>query len=393
MDTGLRWRVLCGSLIGMILAITASWQTAQIAGGSISPFCRISAWLNCSIAHGSSYAWLLGIPIAWWGFLFYLWLFLMTLRLSASQQQSGFWQTAFILSLISLIISIFYAGSSVITLHVLCPICLLMYITNLFIFVQLIRQGPSFLQDALQLIRQIRYDEIIIIKKQSFLFMMASFMLYFAFGAGFYKAVTPESGFRIDIRKEINRFYQNPVYKFATPSSPILGDSLAIVKIHIISDFECPFCAKASFDLQQLVARYPFQVSLQFFNFPLDRRINPYVPDIIHKHASLAALAVKCAHQFGGYWTFHDSLFARSDSLTENVILAIAAAHGWSDSLFRQCLYSQEIKQKVVTEIEFAHSLKIRGTPTVFLNGRHLEYWSFSPLLEEVIQHEIAKRD
>ena len=67
------WIVLGCSLVGMSLAWYATSQTIAIeqVGLGDPSGCSINEWINCDAAHASSYANLFGIPVAWWGFLFY----------------------------------------------------------------------------------------------------------------------------------------------------------------------------------------------------------------------------------------------------------------------------------------------------------------------------------
>ena len=72
---------LTACLIGACLALYASYQTIQIHWhGLENPSgCSVNAWINCDAAQSSSYAFLMGIPIAWWGFMYYLWVGLLLL--------------------------------------------------------------------------------------------------------------------------------------------------------------------------------------------------------------------------------------------------------------------------------------------------------------------------
>jgi protein-disulfide isomerase len=76
------------------------------------------------------------------------------------------------------------------------------------------------------------------------------------------------------------------------------------------SDFHCPFCKKVQPTLTEVLSRYPDKVKLVYRAAPIDS---------LHPHAREAAGAVKCAHEQGRFWAYHDKLYAReSDASLEH---------------------------------------------------------------------------
>ena len=106
------WLLLAASLIGLITAFYATQQTLLIQNYNMSDpgLCEINTWISCNTAQASSYAMFFGIPVAWWGFLLYLWLgFSFIWTLSKGNGFHPILILTFLLSAFSLIVVLYKA--------------------------------------------------------------------------------------------------------------------------------------------------------------------------------------------------------------------------------------------------------------------------------------------
>src|SRR3989338_4764580 len=69
------WGILILSLAGIVLGGISAKHALDIEKfGLLEPsFCTLSTFINCDVVQSSSYSQLLGVPIGWWGLLYYLW--------------------------------------------------------------------------------------------------------------------------------------------------------------------------------------------------------------------------------------------------------------------------------------------------------------------------------
>jgi protein-disulfide isomerase len=155
----------------------------------------------------------------------------------------------------------------------------------------------------------------------------------------------------------------NKVYNIPAGNSPFKGAEDAKVVITEFSDFQCPFCARATPLLDQMVKEYPQDVKLVFKQFPLTS---------IHPLAMGAAKASLAAAKQGKFWEMHDELFANSRALQPDKLKEYAEKLGLDVAKFEADMKLPEIDQQVRNEMKQAASAQVTGTPTIFVNGKRL---------------------
>lgn len=373
-------------IIGSGLALYATQQTIRIQNFDLENplLCTVNEWINCNLALASSYALGFGVPEAWWGFLFYL-------GIAASTVTASFWRTksqkilesAFILSCLAVLYTLYKAYLLAFVLQVLCPVCVGMYIANLAIFLLLKRKTAFSFRKGLK--------PPMSILSLNGLFQFAAVVLFF--GAGFSLMrmhLTNLNKLKLDVPSAVEQhFLQSQVALEIPDSAPMWGNPEALVTIVEFSDFQCPTCRTAAFQLKDLLWEFRNEVRFYFMNFPLDSKINPFFPRELHKRAGLAARAAVCAHQMGDFWSYHDDLFGNQSILSRELILRLAEQRGWDSSKFAASLESDETLQRVRADIDVGYRAGVRATPTIFVNGRMLFYWFHPKLLRTIVQREL----
>ncbi len=153
----------------------------------------------------------------------------------------------------------------------------------------------------------------------------------------------------------------NKRYAVHTADRPALGPSSALVTIVAFSDFQCPFCSKASATVHEVVAKHP-DVRVVFRQLPL----------AMHAQARDAAKAALAAHRQGKFWEMHDLLFANQTTIASGTWEWFAIELGLDVSRFKTDMGDPEL-EKVISEDEAtAHKFGIRGTPAFFVNGKYM---------------------
>jgi protein-disulfide isomerase len=123
-------------------------------------------------------------------------------------------------------------------------------------------------------------------------------------------------------------------------------------------DYECPYCAVARPLLVGLVEEG--RIRLVFRNFPLAD---------VHPYALTAALAAEAAGAQGRFWAMHDVLFTHQRRLRDADLVRYAAELGLRPaSVIGDA--AQPYGDKVEADFAGGVASGVRGTPTLFLDGR-----------------------
>lgn len=134
--------------------------------------------------------------------------------------------------------------------------------------------------------------------------------------------------------------------------------------------------------LEQVLEKNPDTVKLVYKNFPIGS----------HKFALKAATAALAAGAQGKFWEFHDLLFENYNKLSDQKIEEIALSLNLDLEAYRQKLKDPEINNLIRRDTMEGRLIGVRGTPTLFINGRRLQDRSLKGF-QEIIDQELAKRD
>lgn len=173
----------------------------------------------------------------------------------------------------------------------------------------------------------------------------------------------------------------DPAIKIPVAGAPVLGSSTAKVTIVEFSDFQCPYCAEAVAQVNQVVKAYPMQVKLIFKQFPLE----------IHPQADLAAAAAVAAQKQGKFWQMHDAMFAHQSDLSRRAILEMAESAGLDVKRFEADIDSTEVRETVVRDVQDGNAANVEGTPTFFIDGQKYNGALNLAAVKPVIDNELKQ--
>ena len=181
------------------------------------------------------------------------------------------------------------------------------------------------------------------------------------------------------------RFSPDTVKTVEEGNSPSKGAKDAPVVIVEWADFQCPYCGAAAPVIDKVVQEYPESVRLVFKNYPLAS----------HEHSEIAARGAVAAGKQGKFWEMHHKLFeSQSTGLDRDVVIRIAKEIGLDEKKFVSDLDSEAVADEVNRDRKQAEKLELRGTPMIYLNGRHFELDQFNLVedMDDWIQLEVEQR-
>ena len=145
--------------------------------------------------------------------------------------------------------------------------------------------------------------------------------------------------------------------------APEFGKADAEVVLVEFSDFQCPYCARAAETVAKIKEAYGERIRFVFRQYPL-----PF-----HNHAHGAAQASLAAHAQGKFWEYHDKLFDNQDSLDPASLESYAKDVGLDMDAFRAASTGADTAKAVASDVALGDTVHVRGTPTLFINGRRVE--------------------
>jgi protein-disulfide isomerase len=172
----------------------------------------------------------------------------------------------------------------------------------------------------------------------------------------------------------------------AGDNRPFMGLADAKVTVIEFSDFLCPYCAKASKYLKLSESANHDKARFIFRHYPLDKSCNRRISSNVHPGACLLAESAACAAEQDRFWQYHDIAFETKGKISRPEVQDIAADIGLDLKAFNSCLDSGRGLKVVQEDIEAGIKAGIRGTPTLFVNGRRLGGVPKPWMLNEILQ-------
>lgn len=338
------------AMIGVSIYLTVHYYSTlyptQLGGDSL---CNISSFFNCDASTYSPLAAIAGVPTSFFGVIVGLLFLFSSLMPSEALERtsSAVSKYNFIGCIILFIYSLAALGS-------LCPFCTVYYVLSGIAFFLFHKEGiKTWIPDtkvagawAVLLIAGSFFMHQTTAAKEDTRSKLNTSIVEQFNALGVLGDPTTESPFKIHMATE----------KFAD----------APIRISVFSDFECPFCKVVAEQMPELIRRYPKQINIQYFFYPLDNKCNSNVKGRFHESACDAAMLAACDEK--KFLAVHDDIFANQDKLKTGVLSELAKKHA-----LESCIGNEEMKNKVIATINAATQFNLKSTPTIIVNGKKIE--------------------
>ncbi len=129
-----------------------------------------------------------------------------------------------------------------------------------------------------------------------------------------------------------------------------------------------------------MLEQFPREVEVVIKNFPLG----------MHKMAEPAAIASLAANRQGNFWDYQKKLFENQKDLSEQKFVEIATEIKMDPARFQADIKDPALQEAVKKDLQDGISATVRGTPTIFVNGRLLKNRSIQGF-REIIEKQIKQ--
>jgi protein-disulfide isomerase/uncharacterized membrane protein len=386
------------SVTGLITSIYLTYLHHQIFTDQLTDFsfCGISRAISCETVTASPQAEWFGVPLAWYGAMYYLLILILSLFAwpKPDRDTAAPIRLIFLLAGVALAIDLYLAYTMVFVIGSLCLLCLLTYFLNLGILYLAYRTGEE------PVGTMVTKAAAGMIPGKARTGIILSFVLVAVLG------VLGAHQLRQAIDEQLAGFDEAGYLKFRASAAriqvdigfdPYLGPSDADLTIVEFSDFQCPFCRNAHLILQTVLPAYQDRVKLVFKNLPLGLDCNPTLQKMlreVHPNACKLARLGEVAARQGKFWPLHDLIFERQPEfeekkLTEDDLLDLAREASLDVNNLEARMNDPAIKEAVSKDVKAAIRAGIQGTPTFLFNGLLIKGMPSPKVLQRIIEIEL----
>jgi protein-disulfide isomerase/uncharacterized membrane protein len=173
--------------------------------------------------------------------------------------------------------------------------------------------------------------------------------------------------------KAVKEFEDATPLAFDLAGTPVEGPPAAPVQVVEFSDFLCPWCRALAVALKDFLPKSGSRLAIHFKNYPLDKSCNPHLQATVHEGACWLALGGLCAQDQGRFWPYHDRIFGtQMEKVGREDVGRLAGEAGLDRRALDACLDSPRTRERLAAQVAEAERSGVKGTPTVFLNGKRL---------------------
>lgn len=381
------------TVIGFLLTIKLAciYYVANYEKYALSSFCSINDFIDCDGAAKSSVSQFWGIPLAYWGMLFYITIFFLTIVDKLKQVKFLKFLEVFknpmsyiaVLGTVAFVISMILAGLSLFKIHKLCVLCVVTYFIDLII--ALVASSCSIKQIASDFKNTV-LDFIAGAKKypKTLAILLIIVISFFTYSGVTYNFVP-----HIKKQKAILK-YRDIKFNPYRAKGNTLGSKNADVVIELYSDYVCPLCYIHNIMLHQAAKEFS-NIKIIHHNYPFDKECNPYISFNMHPNACFMARGAIAARNQGNYWEM-SSLLYENQPTNMKAMLKLAKQLNFNEAKFISDFESDKTSKEIETELNKAVDLNIDSTPTMYVNGDKIVGVKPYYELKEILIEHGAKR-
>jgi len=157
-----------------------------------------------------------------------------------------------------------------------------------------------------------------------------------------------------------------------------LGDPNAPVKVIAYEDFRCSGCLYYTNNVEPTIIKDYVETGKVYYTYAIYLVIDGNDGTDASYRSANAAL---CAAEQNKFWEYHDILYANqitesADLYTDTRLSKMAQFVGLNMDSFNQCYQAKKYASDVEKDVNEGVSLKVTGTPSIFINGNY--YADFS---------------
>ncbi|MDD3238030.1 MAG: vitamin K epoxide reductase family protein [Candidatus Gastranaerophilales bacterium] len=383
------------AVIGFITTIKLAliYFDANFNPYSLGSFCSINNIIDCDSVAKTTFSQFLGIPLALWGMLLYVFVLFMTCvnklkdfkYLKFLEVFKHPYSYIFSISVLSFSISMILACVQFFMIEKICILCFFTYILDFAIALISRNREENVFYDIKTSF--VDFIEAVKIKKYAIAFsacvlVAIAFLTFTSMSYIFTPQVKKYNSFQ-----SFKKMKKNPYMV----SGNELGDPNSKIVIKEFMDYNCPSCYISNLMLHRAVSELDGVKIIQY-NLPLDATCNPYVPRTIHENSCMLAKYAIAAKKQNKFLEMNEILFENTPETEDEIMKLAAKANIDAPQLFEDA-NSKEVAKQLRADIDLADEESIEGTPSVLINmEKHIGLIPYYELKDKLIKMGAKER-
>lgn len=360
-------QILAVAGLALTIKLAMIYYVANYEKYALPSFCSINEFIDCDGAAKSTVSQFWGIPLAYWGMLFYITVMFLTVVDKLKQLKFLKFLEVFknpmsyitVMGTVAFAVSMVLAGLSLFKINKLCLLCVITYFIDLAIALvassgkigNIVESFKTTVIDFIAGAKQYTKTFVVLV------ILATSFLCYTGMTYNFVPHIKKQ--------KSILK-YRDIKYNPYRVKGNTLGDEKADVVIELYSDYVCPLCYIHNIMLHQAVKEFS-NVKVIHHNYPFDKECNPYISVNMHPNACFMAKGAIAARKQNNYWEMSSLLYEEQPKNMEQM-LKLADKLGFNEVKFIEDFNAPETFNEIESEINNASKLRIDGTPTMYVN-------------------------
>ena len=347
--------------------------------------CNINDAFNCDIVNLSTYATLLGQPISLWGAFANLTLLFLGLSAYIEEKENKKHFTKLLSILFAggiVVVSILFAIISFFVLETYCLFCIFAYILSFISLGSLIAWQASTPTNNKPSV----LTEILDFKKYSHLFLPILLIIPITLITHSIVRTNMAGQYLKQLDSLFEEWVDSPILEFQTDGA-LMHTTALEPKMTLLefADLQCPACQKASGVLHNFM-KSRNDVKFVFMFFPLDSACNESAMRAGNGRSCWLAAATYCANKQNQNkgWSMHDWIFEVFHDIKRSDLDKVANDIGLNHQEFTECLDDNNTLEFIKSQARQGDKANIRGTPSIFINGKYLPSGPSWMMLERI---------
>lgn len=358
------------SLAGLTDSLFLTWdhQLHLLDPGTEEGICVAGS--GCEISRNPRYSelplpGLPGLPLSLLGVVFYVAVLLLCQRRLRDPDEEAAQGLHLLLAGLGVFMSVALGTLSLNVQGTLCPFCAILYGVNLIMLIltwvsfeppkfRIMGHWPSYLMSV------------------SGRWTVAVFFLGTGLGYGVYVPPLLEKAQRTQERlhEEAKNLGSQAPVEADLSGLRARSNSDAPILVVEIADMGCPHCHELYDTLHTLQEVDPSSMALALVHYPLDETCNPHIQGPRQSKSCRMARAAICGEEAGLGWDYLHFIFEYGRTVSLDTLIGKAVHMGLGEKEFERCLVSEETRARLDSDIAFAASIGVLGTPVFLVGGR-----------------------